>query len=87
MIHVRIHVRTFKRIVTIPFLDHLNDDSSRFINHGKQAASLQDLPVNITEGTSTSSIKDAIDFYSDDLNSDIINEEFSCWKLSGCAFH
>ena len=72
----------FKKTVMIPFLDHLiNDISSRFTNHSKQAASLQDLPVNITEGTSTSSMKDAIDFYSDDLpNSDIIDEEFSRWK-------
>ena len=73
----------FKKTVTIPFLDHLiNDISSRFTNHSKQSASLQDLlPVNITEGTSTSSMKDAIDFYSDDLpNSDIIDEEFSRWK-------
>ena len=72
----------FKKTITIPFLDHLINDISRFTNHSKQAASLQDLlPVNITEGTSTSSMKDAIDFYSEDLpNSYIINEELSCWK-------
>ena len=77
----------FKKTVTIPFLDHLHI-SSRFTNHSKQAAPLHDLPVNITEGTSTSRMKDAIDFYSDDLpNSDIIDEEFSRWNVSGCVFH
>lgn len=73
----------FKKAIAIPFLDHLiNDTSSRFTNHTKQAAFLQELiPVNITSDTSISNMKEAIKFYADDLpNASIIDEEFCRWK-------
>ena len=55
--------------VAIPFLDYpINDISSRFSTHRKQAASLQGLPpVNITVNTSIGELNEAILFYSDDL--------------------
>ena len=72
-----------KKVVAIPFLDHLvSDVSSRFTHHCKQVAALQELlPINSTEDTSISKIKEAIDFYADDLpNASIIDEEFCRWK-------
>ena len=48
-----------KKVVAIPFLDHLvSDVSSRFTHHCKQVAALQELlPINLTEDTSISKIK------------------------------
>ena len=58
-----------KKTVAIPFLDHLvSDVSSQFTSHCKQVGDLQGLlPINITDDTSISIIKEAIDFYADDL--------------------
>ena len=73
----------FKKVVVIPFLDHLIADiNSRFTAHSKQAASLQGLlPQNIKSNSTFSEIKEAIDYYSDDLpNSAIVDEELCRWK-------
>ncbi len=73
----------YKTTITIPFLDQLISDlSCRFDRHAKQAASLQGLlPTFITKSSSPSDIKDAVEFYSEDLpNADIVDEEFYRWK-------
>ncbi len=63
----------YKTTITIPFLDD---------RHAKQAASLQGLlPTFLTKSSSPSDIKDAVEFYSEDLpNADIVDEEFYRWK-------
>ena len=60
----------------------VSDVSSRFTSHCKQVAGLQGLlPINKTDDTSISIIKEAIDFYADDLpNASIIDEQFCRWK-------
>ena len=65
----------FKCPVTIPFLDHLSDLSSRFDLHTKRAASLQGLlPTRITPDSSVQDIQEAATFYADDLpNASIID--------------
>ena len=75
----------FKKTVVIPFLDHLiSDILSRFTAHAKQAATIKQLqPTNITSDTTCMSIKEAVEFYSDDLpNPDILDEKL---PLSSCA--
>ena len=74
----------FKKTVVIPFLDHLiSDILSRFTAHAKQAATIKQLqPTNITSDTTCMSIKEAVEFYSDDLpNPGILDEEL---PLSSC---
>ncbi len=72
----------YKTTITIPFLDQLISDlSCRFDRHAKQAASLQGLPTFITKSSSPSDIKDAVEFYSEDLpNAGIVDEELYRWK-------
>lgn len=70
----------FKITVAIPFIDYIiSDISSRFNNHSKRVASLENiLPSVIHEQSSIDNIQEAVDFYSDDLpNSDVIDEEYS----------
>ena len=72
----------------IPFLDHLISNLSyRFDAHMKQAAGIQRLiPTNITEELATCNIREAVNFYKDDLqNPDVIDEELHCWKLKWLA--
>ena len=69
----------------IPFLDHLiNELSSRVDVHTKRAATLQGLlPERIASDSSNSmqNIKEAVDFYRNDLpNAGIIDEEIHIWK-------
>ena len=78
----------FKKVVIIPFLDHLISNLSyRFDAHMKQAAGIQRLiPTNITEELATCNIREAVNFYKDDLqNPDVIDEELHCWKLKWLA--
>ncbi len=73
----------FKCTVAIPFLDHLiNDMSSRFDAHAKQAAPLQAiLPAKLTYDSSMHDIEQAVAFYTDDLpNAAVVDEEFHLWK-------
>ncbi len=73
----------YKTTITIPFLDQLISDlSCRFDRHAKPAISLQGLlPTFITKSSSPSDIKDAVEFYSEDLpNAGIVDEEFYRWK-------
>ena len=77
----------FKKVVIIPFLDHLISNLSyRFDAHMKQAAGIQRLiPTNITEELVTCNIR-AVNFYKDDLqNPDVIDEELHRWKLKWLA--
>ena len=74
----------FKVTIVIPFLDYLISDlSNRFDSYAKTSASLQGLlPVKITSESSLCDIKQAVEFYEDDLpNSCIIDEEFVRWKV------
>ena len=59
----------FKKIVTVPFLDHIISNLSyRCDAHMKQAATIQKLiPINITEELSVNHIMEATNFYKDDL--------------------
>ena len=78
----------FKKVVIIPFLDHLISNLSyRFDAHMKQAAGIQRLiPTNITEELATCNIREAVNFYKDDLqNPDVIDEELHRWKLKWLA--
>ena len=78
----------FKNVVIIPFLDHLISNLSyRFDAHMKQAAGIQRLiPTNITEELATCNIREAVNFYKDDLqNPDVIDEELHRWKLKWLA--
>ena len=73
----------FKRTVSIPFLDHLiNDISSRFDAHAKQAALLQALlPARLTPDSSMHGIEQAVAFYTEDLpNAAVVDEDFHIWK-------
>ena len=38
------------------------------------------LPLHIDEHISIANIQEAVEFYSEDLNSDLIDEEYSRWK-------
>ena len=74
----------FKKVVIISFLDHLISNLLyRFDAHMKQAAGIQRLiPTNIMEELTTYNIREAINFYKDDLqNPDVVDEELHCWKL------
>ena len=53
----------------------------------KQVAGIQRLiPTNITEELATCNIREAVNFYKDDLqNPDVIDEELHCWKLKWLA--
>ena len=73
----------YKRVVVIPFLDHLISElTSRFDAHAKKASMIQGLlPMRLSSQSSTVDIEEAVQFYKDDLpNADIIDEEFYIWK-------
>ena len=73
----------YKRVVVIPFLDHLISElTSRFDAHAKKASMIQGLlPKRLSSRSSTVDIEEAVQFYKDDLpNADIIDEEFYIWK-------
>ncbi len=58
----------------------ISDLSFQFDRHAKQAASLQGL-LPTFKSSSPSDIKDAVEFYSEDLpNAGIVDEEFYRWK-------
>ena len=73
----------YKRVVIIPFLDHLISElTSRFDAHAKKASMIQGLlPKRLSSRSSTVDIEEAVQFYKDDLpNADIIDEEFYICK-------
>ena len=84
------NIYQLKIILRKLFLDHLiSDIVSRFTAHAKQAATIEQLlPTNIASDTTCMSIKEAVEFYSDDLpNPGILDEELSRWKCKWLSFH
>ena len=73
----------FKLSVAIPFLDHIHSDlTSRFAAHVKQSATIQKLLLTYMKSdSSVDELKQAMDFYKEDLpNPDLVDEEYHLWK-------
>ena len=73
----------YELTVLVPFLDHiLSDIESRFSRHVNKASLIQGLlPSFLLADSAVDSIQEAVDFYEEDLpNSDVVDEEFACWK-------